>query len=89
MRVVSITDFNNGIGVFIEREGEYQQYRLFSDGRKKLLFKYPKDEYGDYEKFWNIMSKWDDETRFLKEPIEISEAQFNLEDINKLRSRNE
>jgi hypothetical protein len=66
----------NGFVVFHEEENQYVRAEVGSDGDMSVTAVYPKEEYGNYRTFWNIMGKFDPYTKFLVDPVEIEDLSF-------------
>jgi hypothetical protein len=78
MKVISIPGVGKDTArAIVENEKSYDDIVVTRAGGMELIRTFPKDEYGDYDKFWNIMGKWDPDFEFLKKPIEIKEISFN------------
>ena len=58
--------------ILINKEGE--GFQVFYEEAERNIF--PKAIYVDYEKFCNIMGKFDPYARFLIEPVEIKEITY-------------
>jgi hypothetical protein len=77
LKVISINKQGEGFQVFYEEAEEYVEVFIDIDSRQVERNIFPKAIYGDHERFWSIMGKFDSYTRFLIEPVEIKDITFN------------
>ena len=80
MRILSVMKYNNYYTVFYETDSNYIREDIFLENT--AITKYPKKQFGDYDQFVNTMKEAYAGTRFLLEPVEIDE--INYDDIKRL-----
>ncbi len=75
MKILSVMKCGNYYTVFYETDTDYIRDDLFVDN--VATTKYPREEYGDYDQFVNNMRKFDTDTKFLIEPVELEEINYD------------
>jgi len=75
MKVLSVMKCGNYYTVFYETDSDYIRNDLFADN--VATTKYPREQFGDYDRFVNIMRSSDTVTKFLIQPIEMEEINYD------------
>ena len=76
-KIISINKEGEGFQVFYEEAEEYVEVFIDVDNKETERNIFPKAIYVDYERFCNIMGKFDPYARFLIEPVEIREITYD------------
>jgi len=75
MKVLSVMKCGNYYTVFYEMDSDYIREDVFPDN--VATTKYPKEQFGDYDRFVNTMKKIEVDAKFLVEPVEIEEVNYD------------
>ena len=75
MKVLSVMKCGNYYTVFYETDSDYIREDVFLDNMATT--KYPKEQFGDYDQFVNAMKQIEVDARFLVEPVEIEEINYD------------
>jgi hypothetical protein len=75
MKILSVMKHGNYYTVFYETDSDYVRDDLFINNIATT--KYPREQHGEYDQFINIVRKFDTDTKFLIEPVEVEEINFD------------
>jgi hypothetical protein len=75
MKILSVTKYGNYYTVFHETDSYYIREDVFVNNIATT--KYPREQYGDYDQFVNIMRKVEVGVKFLVEPVEIEDTNYD------------
>lgn len=75
MKILSVTKYGNYYTVFYETDSYYIREDVFVNNIATT--KYPREQYGDYDQFVNIMRKVEVGVKFLVEPVEIEDTNYD------------
>lgn len=75
MKILSVMKYGNFYTVFYETDSDYIREDVFV--ANIATTKYPREQYGDYDSFVNIMRNVDADVKFLIEPVEIEEINYD------------
>lgn len=81
MKMISINRHGNDYEIYIEARDSYIKQMVRKDSQEVVL-EYSKAIYGKYDQFWRTMGKFDTDTYFLMEPVELE--QITYEDVKSL-----
>lgn len=81
MKVISINRYGNDYGIYIETRDSYIKQMVCKDSQDEVL-EYSKAIYGKYDQFWRTMGKFNTDTYFLMESVELE--QITYEDVKSL-----
>ncbi len=68
--------FDTAEGYMDDGSDSYKSFVIDKDDQVRILWEYPKEKYGGYTKFGEIIGKFDPDTFFLNQPVGMEELTY-------------